>query len=1072
MDVSATDYNEISGPSSRPSQISMDNTSIPEWPKLGLDDKTGPPQILDWTRHPIANLSQHQHFVRNLDWASTTVGPISAWPLQLRMLVIATFGSTNPRIILWGPDHIMIYNSAAIARLGSKHPYAMGKPAYEVHGESWSTMPPLIKPAILRGQSVKIDKELAFLDRNGIKEETWWSFTLAPIIGPNGYAVGAVQTFFELTSFIVMQRRRGLLSRTTDEVSKVATLKDLWARFLQSLEPSKDDVPFALIYAAEDDDSAASQSSWSQPTRRYLLEGAVGIDTHDLPKSFDLTPESTYSSGTIQACRKAWDSRKTVVLSKEDDTLPEELAVVIPDRGYGDQIHTVCVMPIAPGGIGFLVVGFNPRRPFNNDSLRFAHNLHDVLAKPSAFISQQRFEEIHDSLSLQLRASTLEAARNEEKFTKMADASPIGICTFHPDGRTLYVNDEYLRLIGVPRVFDKSFLDNEVDWKEQIIQEDMGPITDAWKALLDRKASTVTIQYRIRRPWKSIDTATGSQMVGETWLLNKATSELDEKGNVAYVHAWLLDVSHQHYTEKLLGRRLDEALETKVQTERFIDLVSHELRNPLSAILQSADGILTTLDEARSTKADITNSNVLEAAQTIILCAQHQKCIVDDILTLSKLDSNLLVITPDKIQPPHLVKKVLRMYEAELQRAGVEATLQIEDSYTQILQYQDQVMLDPSRLLQVVINLLTNAIKFTQYMDERRITVHLGASHERPDGARHNLEFIPTRKKSHEQPMALTADWGEGEDLYLQLTVQDTGRGLTDEEMKLLFQRFSQASPKTYKQYGGSGLGLFISRELTELQGGQIGVSSKGAGKGSTFAFYVRARTCAIQDRMDSTTPLSLNHVWNTTVTGSTVIPRAHDSPCSVVMPAMTLPMSKKRTHSLINSDPLIDSAISESPVVNIPQRAPLNILVVEDNLINQRVMAQQLKKFGCTVHIANHGVEALAFLRRTDMWRSDPSSNSPAAAAPLPLSVVLMDLEMPVMDGLTCVREMRQLEALGELTVRVPVIAVTANARNEQIAVAIEAGMDDVVTKPFRIPDLIPQIEALIARTSEMTVE
>lgn len=477
--------------------------------------------------------------------------------------------------------------------------------------------------------------------------------------------------------------------------------------------------------------------------------------------------------------------------------------------------------------------------------------------------------------------------------------------------------------------------------------------------------------------------------------------------------------------------------------------------------MQSADGILTTLDEDKSVQVGNTNSSVLEATQTIILCAQHQKSLVDDILTLSKLDSNLLVITPDRVQPPHLVAKVLRMYEAELQRAGVEATLHIEDSYTRILQYQDYVMLDPSRLLQVVINLLTNAIKFTQYMDERRITVHLSASRETPKGISHNLEFIPQRTKTHEQPINTSADWGEGEDLYLQLTVQDTGRGLTDEEMKLLFQRFSQASPKTYKQYGGSGLGLFISRELTELQGGQIGVSSKGAGKGSTFAFYVRARKCAIQDDRDAAPSIGLNHVWNTPVTGSTVLPRANDDQSLVAQ----LPSTKKRTHSLMVHNP------KKGPSPLMPHLSqPLTVLIVEDNLINQKVMAQQLKKLGCVVHIANHGLEAIAFLQQTDFWASPPYDPSSPPPSPLqPLSCVLMDLEMPIMDGLTCVRELRSMQAAGQLKAHVPVIAVTANARIEQIAVAIEAGMDDVVTKPFRIPELIPQMTGLIARVAEM---
>jgi len=313
--------------------------------------------------------------------------------------------------------------------------------------------------------------------------------------------------------------------------------------------------------------------------------------------------------------------------------------------------------------------------------------------------------------------------------------------------------------------------------------------------------------------------------------------------------------------------------------------------------------------------------------------------------------------------------------------------------------------------------------------------------------------------------MSLSADWGAGEDLYLQLTVQDTGRGLTDEEMAHLFQRFCQASPKTYKQYGGSGLGLFISRELTELQGGQIGVSSKGAGKGSTFAFYVQARKCADQSTgLENPSSVALNHVFNTPVTGSTALPRATDNPS----PLARLPSSNKRSHSLITQSP---EAEHRSP--HLAQ--PITVLVVEDNIINQKVMSQQLKRLGCIVHIANHGLEAITFLQQTALWNHPAQagprdqSSTPPPSPLLPLSVVLMDLEMPVMDGLTCIAEIRELEKKGMLRKHVPVIAVTANARLEQIGVALKAGMDEVVTKPFRIPDLVPQMEKLIDRVAEI---
>lgn len=561
-------------------QVSSKITKIPVWPKFETENSTELPQILDWTRNPVNNLSEHEQFVKDFDWASTSVGPITEWPLQLRMLVIAIFPSTNPRIIFWGPEHVMIYNAAAITRLGLDHPRALGRPAYESFTDLWPDFAPLLKPSIFYGNSTKVEKELAFLPRNGINEETWWSFTISPVIGADGYAAGAVDTFIELTATVISQRRREILSKLAEDVSRVSTLKDLWAQFLQSLETRNDDIPFALVYAADDGDCTASTSSWSQPSRSYTLEGSVGIDTgmnSGIPTSFDLLNDSSDMSSMIEACRRACDSRQTIILRRADGTLPKELAVTIPGRGYGDAIQTACIMPIAPG-LGFFIVGFNPRRPYNDETFRFAQNIHDVLAKPSAAISQQRFEEMHDSLSTQLRASTLEAARNEEKFTKLAEASPIGISTVTPDGQTLYVNDEHLKLVGIKRVYGQSFLDAGASWRDKIWPEDMKVIQESWKTLVERRASTVNIKYRLKKPWRAVDKATGSEMIGETWLLNKATAELDEVGNVCAIHSWLLDVSHQHYTESLLGRRLEEALETKRQAERYIDMTSHELR--------------------------------------------------------------------------------------------------------------------------------------------------------------------------------------------------------------------------------------------------------------------------------------------------------------------------------------------------------------------------------------------------------------------------------------------------------------------------------------------------------------
>lgn len=132
-------------------------------------------------------------------------------------------------------------------------------------------------------------------------------------------------------------------------------------------------------------------------------------------------------------------------------------------------------------------------------------------------------------------------------------------------------------------------------------------------------------------------------------------------------------------------------------------------------------------------------------------------------------------------------------------------------------------------------------------------------------------------------------------------------------------------------------------------------------------------------------------------------------------------------------------------------------ILLVEDNLVNQKVLKRQLQKAGCVVNVANHGMEALTFLRTTALWADNKGSGKK-------LDIVLMDVEMPVMGGLACVGRIRQMQEEGQLTRHVPVIAVTANARQAQIESCMAARMDDFVGKPFRVPELIAKMEKVLA--------
>jgi CheY-like chemotaxis protein len=225
----------------------------------------------------------------------------------------------------------------------------------------------------------------------------------------------------------------------------------------------------------------------------------------------------------------------------------------------------------------------------------------------------------------------------------------------------------------------------------------------------------------------------------------------------------------------------------------------------------------------------------------------------------------------------------------------------------------------------------------------------------------------------------------------------------------LTLKSSTRASPKTHQTYGGSGLGLFISRQLVEMQGGEIGVASQ-AGKGSIFQFYIKTRRTFPPEEIQEKTDLQL-------LVREDALREACAVEISVLQNGTTMPNIQ-----LENVRPLF-------PAIHSPET--LHILVVEDNLVNQKVVSKQLRKSGHVVNVANHGEEALEFLRCSEFMGGGER-----------LSVVLMDLEMPVMDGITCVKRIRELQAMGLIRGHVPVIAVTANARKDQIMMSMNAGM------------------------------
>lgn len=1132
---------------------------------------TVPKTSFDWTKVPVTDdMPSHFKFARNVDWASTALGPIENWDDDLRLMSNMIMASPHPAAMYWGPEYVAIYNEAYVLLAGEKHPSLMGKRYQEAWHEIWEEINPIFEEACRSGLATMKHEDRLFIQRHGFLEEAWFSWSIVPIVGADGSIVGLYNPAFEDTRRKITQRRMLTLREIGVQTGTARDLKTFWSRVCKGLVSNELDVPFAIVYSVNEENGSevsSIKSSHGMHLPKITLEQTIGVPENH-PSAVRYLDLSTSEDGFAPFMKNSLTAGAPIALKASDGTLPNHLVEGITWKGYGEPSHTIVVFPVHPTTsesiVGFVVFGTNPRRPFNTDFELFVHLLSRQLDTATASIilfeeeikREQRAARMaaldRQELQKLLHIRTQEAEESEYKFTRMAAFAPVGMFIADAGGDISYSNDTWSELCQ-----DSRSVNTIHEWMQIVHEVDRAGVEASWQKLLNEK---VTIAHEFRFNYTRED---NDHRPRDAWgLLNAFPERYDHGPGIKSIFGCITDITQQKWAENVHIQQREEALELKRQQENFIDITSHEMRNPLSAILQSADEISNALAELRGSSentpaVDRLITGCVEAAGTVSLCAAHQKRIVDDILTLSKMDSKLLLVTPIDVQPVDLVQQVLKMFESELKSNDIDARFELEKSFRDM--DIDWVKLDPSRLMQVLINLVTNAIKFTQSCETRRIIISLGASshnsvgvfsqdyestepelQKHPQG--HGVSFYPRRK---EDGRNLTAEpeWGTGEKVNLHFSVEDTGQGLGESDMKALFQRFSQATPRTHVRYGGSGLGLFISRILTELQGGQIGVTSQ-PGNGSTFSFYVKSRKSPgptdlklaeqaqeVIEKVTAARPedapalLASSNTTATTVTSfststSAVVEIPVMSGCTMAklppLRSLSTPSRDTTTGDLRRpeclSPPIMSSVAArrESTSILGDKNKPLvvrDILIVEDNLVNQKVLQKQLRNAGHKTQVANHGGEALQAIMRSVFWSGTPlptpaapttpssrsgretnpfegpipvrSSSGPAnsssntstpvgsasGTSPSNINVILMDLEMPVMDGMTCSRKIRELESQGKITTHIPIIAVTAYARPEQIEQAKASGIDDVISKPFRIRELMPKIEENIRR-------
>ena len=647
-------------------------------------------------------------------------------------------------------------------------------------------------------------------------------------------------------------------------------------------------------------------------------------------------------------------------------------------------------------------------------------------------------------------------AASEARFRGLAAAAPVGIFQADAEGACCYVNDRWCEIAGM----SASDATGQ-GWLRALHPADRASVHDGWRdAVANQRSFALRYRY-LRRDGH------------ESWVLGNAVVSHDNEGRIDGYIGTVTDVTEGHHQAQALERAKSTAEAATRAKSLFLANMSHEIRTPLNAVIG-----MTTLLLDTPLSAD-----QRDFARTIRSSSDSLLGVINDVLDYSKVDAGKLEIEQRAFNLRRTVEESLDLLTPRALEKNLNLAYLIEDGTPEAL------IGDPTRLRQILVNLLSNAVKFT-HQGEVLVTV----DSQRVDGAEERVHFA----------------------------VRDTGIGIAAEQLPRLFQSFTQVDASTTRKYGGTGLGLAISRRLAELMGGEVSAESE-PGHGSVFhATVVVVRAAAVEpaeflqhdapalvgkrilivdDNLSNRrvlTQLALR--WgmkpSTLPSALEALDRVrHGEAFDVAVLDMSMPevdglelaseirrrrgpdelpivlltslgqrhayprsglsacLSKPIKASLLFATLVavtggVTQADAASPALPATTLTPgrtagLRVLVAEDHSTNQRVILRLLRHLGCEADLVADGHQAVAAVRER------------------PYDVVLMDIQMPELDGVQATREI--VRRRGADT-RPRIIAMTANAMPGDREAYLEAGMDGYLAKPVELADLA----AVLAQTAE----